>query len=373
VVLSQKCGANRRRALDGRLHLVEDVLGRRFSLSLFSPNTGRIMIGSLLGRALTSLARRLGRRPPTAVAALVLCLASGSCDARTASESEAPGDRGEVHQPPPILYTAIRNANGDLFNLEAGQFEERLTTDPASDNFGRWSPDGFRVAFQTRRNGPQSDIYLLDVVAGTVEPLVDDPAFDILPAWSPDGSRVAFMSTRGFELGSIGPFPGHVYVVNVDGTGLRRVTHKPLTSALGPSDWSPDGRALLIARENEDTGIDLYTLDVESGEERVLLAGPDNEYGASYSPDGSRVALHVESAESAKIAVLSLLTHDLTDVSWGTGRRYNPRWSPDGNWLAFASEGADGRYDIAALRLADRVQVPIAITDQDERDPDWRP
>ena len=103
-----------------------------------------------------------------------------------------------------------------------------------------------------------------------ITPLIDHPAYDVNPVWSPDGRQIAFMSTRGYELGSIGPFPGHIYIVNNDGSGLRQVTHEPLTSSLGPSDWSADGRQLLMARV-VDSSPSLFALTIASGRERQLF------------------------------------------------------------------------------------------------------
>ena len=69
------------------------------------------------------------------------------------------------------------------------------------------------------------------------------------PVWSPDGSQIAFTKTELSVEEVVGPFGGtrlrarasdtsDIYIVNVDGSGLTRLTggmdaHVP--------DWSPDG------------------------------------------------------------------------------------------------------------------------------------
>ena len=62
-------------------------------------------------------------------------------------------------------------------------------------------------------------------------------AFDTQSQWSPDGKRLVFMSVKNGKEAAI-------FVVNVDGTGLKRLT--PWSLDAGNPDWSPDGREILF-------------------------------------------------------------------------------------------------------------------------------
>ena len=121
-----------------------------------------------------------------------------------------------------------------------------------------WSPDGSRIAFVSGASGTlprvlpgplpraaAADVYTYDLSTGRLLNLTPDPSADLWPAWSPDGSRIAFGSDRE------GGRP-EVYVMDADGSDVRRVTHNDLDEAmlawvrppsrLTPDDYGPPGQ-----------------------------------------------------------------------------------------------------------------------------------
>jgi len=84
------------------------------------------------------------------------------------------------------------------------------------------SPDGKKVAFMSRREG-QWDVYVINVDGSNLKRLTTDAANDGLPTWSPDGNAVAFVSNRG------GPWA--VWAMSPEGDGQSQ-----LFTMEGPSD-----------------------------------------------------------------------------------------------------------------------------------------
>ncbi|MFQ5612483.1 MAG: FHA domain-containing protein [Anaerolineae bacterium] len=110
----------------------------------------------------------------------------------------------------------LRLASADLANIDNLTLADEDTA-PAL------SPDGKQVAFMARRED-NWDVYLVNVDGSGLKRLTTDPAMDGLPAWSPDGNVIAFVSNRG------GPWA--IWAMTPEGTGTRQ-----LITMVG----SPDG------------------------------------------------------------------------------------------------------------------------------------
>jgi len=87
-----------------------------------------------------------------------------------------------------------------------------------------WSPDGRHIAFVDQVDD-NIEIFVLDVETGERANLTNHPARDVWPAWSPDGSTIAFVSERDNPKGDI-------YLMDADGSNLRRLTESDLTELM---------------------------------------------------------------------------------------------------------------------------------------------
>jgi WD40-like Beta Propeller Repeat len=123
-----------------------------------------------------------------------------------------------------VVYRDSRrgiNQNDEIFVVNAdGTGARNVSRDPGNDWGPDWSPDGSTIVFNSDREGGPMGGYLVDPDGSNVRRIVTD-AYVEYPAWSPDGTRIAFMGqdrlTQDYDL----------YVVNVDGTGLVRLTETP--------------------------------------------------------------------------------------------------------------------------------------------------
>ena len=111
--------------------------------------------------------------------------------------------------------------------------------------------------------------------------------------------------------------------------------------------WHPDGRSLAIASRKKDaSGIFLKHLD---GRERLLVATPtgaNTVRNAAWSPDGSKLAYTVQTGILTDIWVLTMGNPPTTAPFLSrTASEHSPAFSPDGRWLAYASDES-GRFEV---------------------------
>ncbi|HVX89711.1 MAG TPA: BamA/TamA family outer membrane protein [Gemmatimonadales bacterium] len=195
-----------------------------------------------------------------------------------------------------------------------GRVRRRLLKSTASSNYETyrfinssvaWSPDG-RFLVSAAKRGPKDDILVIDVRRNRVERRIEVPLAGVLtPSFSPDGKQIVF---SGLEGGL-----SDLFIVNVDGTGLRRLTRDKYSDQ-NPV-WSPDGRYLAFVTDR----------------------GPGTDF-AALTMGGQRIALF--DLQSDSIVALQHMDR---------GRNVSPQWSPDGRQVAFVSD----RNGVANLYLYD--------------------
>lgn len=144
------------------------------------------------------------------------------------------------------------------------------------------------------------------------------------PASSPDEKQVAFITRAG-----------DVAVVNVDGTGHRRLVAAPFAGLLSSPTWSPDGQRIAFS-----TGGRIDVVKARGGGRRILAWTLPYGGSPTWSPDGRQLA-YVYGTDEVVIVRLG------GGPRRRVGRGREPAWSPDGRTLAFL--GDRGQAQVAEL------------------------
>ncbi len=204
----------------------------------------------------------------------------------------------------------------------------QITFGPAIEAYPSLSPDGRSILYVTDE-GKGDDIYLLRIGGSNPQNLTSDsPNRDTMPAYSPDGNRIAFRSDRE---------PAGIYVMGATGENPKRISD----FGYSPS-WSPDGKKLVVATGHQPvpavrTKSEVWIVDVETGEKRMLV----DSYALqpSWSPVGDRIAYWMtDSSGERRVATISANGGESTFFASEGNTKWNPVWSPDGEYLYFASD-----------------------------------
>lgn len=244
--------------------------------------------------------------------------------------------------PDRITFTTTRFQElGDVVRMPvAGGPVERLVPDPWDSSEPSWSPNGERLAFITRLDDPQGDVYLLE--DGVVTPLATEPG---TPETGPSQENIGVFYT---ELGE-GDGTFDVWSADRNGADRRDLTNRPALDETGPT-WTADGHRLAYSEAQPDGGARIVVTGA-GGDGRHVIAPPgtlssDIDLDPSWSPDGSRLAFTRQRLDPVLGLVTSstILVVRVADgaelgrlpVPPGTSALDGkPAWSPDGTRLAF--------------------------------------
>jgi TolB protein len=203
-----------------------------------------------------------------------------------------------------------------------------------------WSPDGRRMAF-LRWSGASGrvGVYVVNADGSGEQRLTRSIGGQ--PFWSPAGRRIAFANRQKSSSGGyVHPYRFDIYVMNTNGSGLRRLA--PTSFDTDPV-WSHDGGKIAYVR-----AYDIWLMNADGTGQRKLTSGAGRDLLPSWSPDGRKIAFERRlgnregrrhGASSFDIYVVNADGSGLRRLAENGSR---PLWSSDGKKMAFSRPLGNG-------------------------------
>ncbi|HJS26455.1 MAG TPA: hypothetical protein VJ913_04945 [Actinomycetota bacterium] len=336
------------------------------------------------------------RRWITALAALTaLSLAACGGGDEDPAQPIGPASTGPTEDPAGSIGRIVFNrgepgtGNAVTYTINPdGSDEERLFLEGGSES-ARWSPDGTEIHIFCCSDGMVA--HFLDPSTGELRGLAPpDPAVELFcgGAWTPDGERVA---CEGYGVED--PSRNGIYWVrSSDGGGLEQITSNPRGEDIPSGDFSPDGGRLVFVRSDEKGGAGIFVVDVDGSGLRRLSGRDqlvDDIFGGSWSPDGSQIlfvvretpdhhkeiwVMNADGSSRHQLEIEGTCGGPLSDP--GSFGCYSPSWSPDGTKIVFVRSTLDpsapaGFYENVYTVNADGSDLFRLTNGGLDDNPDW--
>jgi TolB protein len=289
----------------------------------------------------------------TVCAALALpATAAGAVNGRIAFQAlPKPSKCSQQHPCFPQIFTIEPDGSG------LTKITSVPNKDPGAEN-PAWSPNGATLAFDAA-SGPGVNLFTIPSAGGTPTELpLGVGSFNGDPAYSPDGTHISFDQ----DTGPSQPKVHGIFIADANGANARRVTTAIATVHAfdTESQWSPDGTRLAFTRVKNEARAAVFVVGIDGSGLRRLTPWKLDAISPDWSPDGTKLLFNSHESfgphKGSSIywvspggGKLHRLTHDdgITKVS------FRAAWSPDGTKIVFAEIRHVGkqrfRGDIATM------------------------
>jgi TolB protein len=214
-----------------------------------------------------------------------------------------------------------------------------------------------KIAFKVEQGG-SSEIYIADFDGHNAQAVTSDNSIVAAPAWVPGKLALYYTS---YKLDN----PDLFYHDLTTGERPPVARHSGLNSSAAPS---PDGRkvAMILSKSGSP---DVWVADADGSNLKQLTTTPEDESSPCWSPDGQWICFATKINGRRMLAKVPASGGPMERVATaGVSNPTEPDWSPDGKWIAFTRQTAS-EFDICIVPAGGGIATLLVGGE----DPSWAP
>ena len=208
-----------------------------------------------------------------------------------------------------------------------------------------WSSDNQRLVYAKYHYGQHQslvwDLKIADAKTGKSRWLTESMRA-AYPAWSPDDEYIVFVAHNNntSNLYRIYPNKGH----------LTQITDFPFDTQLTAPQIAHNGRYLVYGKSGQNSNVDIYHLDLISGEEIRLTDDPAVDTRPVWHPTGDKITYTSHSKGTPNLFTLDLKNNNMKQITDVGEAVWGVQWTP-------------GDSTVTSITLADADSVRIVQVD----------
>jgi TolB protein len=251
-----------------------------------------------------------------------------------------------------IYFTSDRTGYKEIWVMDAdGSNQKQVTNFKAIANFAAVSPDGDKIAFTLwpalTGQEPRIAVYSTDPVRKLSFYNQNSP-LNGTPSFTPDGKQIVYISSIGAARS--------VFIADANGANPRRLTFVDSIDA-EPKVNPATGRELAFTSDRTGPR-QIYVQNMDGSDLRRLTEGTGEAVNPSWSPNGQMMAFAWNRGYAGgkrNIFSMSASGGEYKQLTHDEGINENPSWDPGGSQMVFASDRT-GSPQIWTM-LADGTQL----------------
>lgn len=281
-----------------------------------------------------------------------------------------------------IVFVSDRGGKTDIWAMNPdGSNLRQLTNDAAVELNPVVSPDGYSIAFISKRASTHEQLYMIDSDGNNLRQISNITGAKTAPRFSADGKEIVFICTGDiWRIGARGDNPERLLPPG-ELASMPEASQQKI-----PFYWaakSADGKVLAGIQSQEETQFVSWIAEGDKGPQPVAQQTPQGFIvlsgelvNAAWDHSSEKLALTLTDRKNEGVLVTANKEDgSITPILMKSSAIGSPVWSPDDNSIAveILKRKNAGDYDSIGLKIVDSTGSPRVLVKGKAKSPTWSP